>query len=123
MYNSYPADLFGDPDVQKASRAAPLSAVTALSASGFTSLVAAPGASLKIVCTGVWLHVDGATNAYFASASTQKSPTVYMAAKGGLIAPNLRLMPITCAANEALRINLSAAVTGSVRVDYRVVAA
>ena len=107
--------------VEKAARAAAASYVATVSSSGFTDLVAAPGAGYAIVCTGLWISSSGSNNVYLASASTQKTPTLYLTAGGGLLASNLRLMPIVCAANEKLRINCSAANAVSVRVDYRIV--
>ncbi len=113
------------PDVsaQARDKQALLSSVVAVTASGNTALVSAPGANLKIVVLGIWLNAKTANDYYLASASTQKSPTIYLPATGGLVAPNLRYMPIECAANEALNINAAAAGTASVRVQYRIVSA
>lgn len=113
------------PDVAALARdkQALLSAVVAVTASGNTAVAAAPGASLKIVVLGIWLHAKTPNDYYFASASTQKSPTIYLGATSGLVAPNLRYMPIECAANEALNINALSAGTASVRVQYRIVPA
>lgn len=125
MSNSHIGDIgLGNADMAKGRFAASVQpAPIAVTASGYTQLVAAPGAGLKIVVTGLWISTKTANDYFFASASTQLSPTLYMGATSGFIAPNLRQMPLVCAANEAFRINGLAAGTASVLVTYRVVGA
>ena len=124
MSNSHIGDIgLGNADMAKGRFSPAVQAVVPVTASGYTQLVAAPGAGLKIVVTGIWLSAKTAADYFFASASTQLSPTIYAGATSGFIAPNLRHLPLVCAANEAFRINGSIAGTASVLVAYRIVGA
>lgn len=95
-------------------------AVTA-TASGFTTLVAAPGAGFRILLVGFLISTSAAVNVYFASASTALSAPLYLAANSTGAVPDLQRVYLTCADNEALRINLSGTANVGVTVAYRVV--
>lgn len=97
------------------------SANVAVTASGFTSLVAAPGANKRIVVTGFILSCKTAVDLYFSSATTRISPTFYAGPNFTAVVQRLTHQPFECAANEALQINASATGTSYVQVAYRVV--
>lgn len=98
-----------------------VSTPTAVTASGHTSLVAAPGAGKRIVVTGFFLSCKTAVDVYFTSATTRISPTLYAGANSTFVIQRLTHQPFECAANEALQINASAAGTSYIQVAYRTV--
>jgi hypothetical protein len=87
-------------------------------ASGNTEVVAAQGTGIKIRVIALY-HVSlTAVTVKFQSATTSKSPGVPAAANGGLVLPRNDHGWFETAANEALNVNLSAAVATGVMVDW-----
>lgn len=101
------------------------SAAIACSSSGSNQIVAAvSGKSIAVL--GYVLVANGAVNAKWQSASTDKTGLLYLAANGGAVAPVIPLSKLgagTCwfstAAGEALNLNLSGAVAVGGHVLYR----
>lgn len=91
-------------------------------ASGNTSVVSAPGSGNKIVVLDVFLVNQGSAviAVKFQSATTDKTPTIDLAADGG---GGRAFLQFECGTNEALNVNLGAAGTVGVQVKYITVAA
>lgn len=89
--------------------------------SGYTTLVAAPGAGYKIMLTGFMISTSAAVNVKFASASTDLTALMYLAANTTGVVSDLKRLYLFCAENEALRINLSGTANVGVTVAYRIV--
>ena len=107
--------------LERAAREPQLSAKATATASGYTQIVAAPGAGYRIVLLGFMVSTSAAVNVKFASASTDLTALFYLAANSTGVVTDLSKFVLICAANEALRINLSGTANVGVTVAYRVV--
>jgi hypothetical protein len=86
--------------------------------SGSTSLIAAPGAGLRIVVLGFTLATGGtATNVLLGFSATNQRQFRFPATAGNLISPEIRWEGDT---NAALTINPSANGPTDVSVDYTI---
>lgn len=98
------------------------SASISVSSQNANEIVAAPGANKKIVVTDYTLVADGAVDAKWQSASTDKTGPMKLAAAGSSVAPgHTPNGHFKCGANEALNLHLSAAVEVNGHVSYVVV--
>jgi hypothetical protein len=103
--------------------ATPTFAAISAAASGQNTLVAAAGAGLKIRVLGYVLVADAAVTAQWRSgATTALSGAMAFANNGGLSAPEATFGHFETAANEALTMNLGAAVGVRGHLTYIVVA-
>jgi hypothetical protein len=88
-------------------------------ASGDTPVVAAQGTGIKIRVIAMYhVSLTAVTVKFKSGAATDKSPGVPAAANGGLVLPRNDHGWFETAANEALNVNLSAAVATGVMVDW-----
>jgi hypothetical protein len=99
----------------------PAFATIAASSSGANAIVAAAGASNKIRVLAVQLTSSGTVNAKWQSASTDKTGLAYFVANTGYVLPYNPLGWFETAANEALNLNLSAAIAVGGSITYIVV--
>lgn len=106
---------------ERGTRKTQRTAVATATASGYTTVVAAPGAGYKIMLTGFILSTDAAVNVKFASASTDLTALFYLAANSTGVVSDLKRLYLFCAENEALRINLSGTANVGVTAAYRIV--
>lgn len=95
----------------------PKFAAIAASASGDNPIVAVV-AGKKIRVLSYVLMANGAVNAKWRSATTDKSGLLYFAANGGAVAPHTPVGHLETAAGEALNLNLSGAVAVGGHVTY-----
>lgn len=95
-------------------------AAVSAGSSGANAIVAAPGAGQKIVLVHYVLSASAAVNAKWQSATTDKTGLIYFPAAGNHIESGFGAQ-VECAANEALNLNLSGAVTVGGHVAYIVV--
>lgn len=94
-------------------------ALVTATASGDTTIVAAQGAGKKILPLMVVVSTDTAVTIKFRSNSTDITAPIYMAANStGVLDPRLVEILLT-AANEALKINLSATANVGITCVWR----